>query len=60
MSEYNFFQVDEIYQVGLLLAKGRKAQFYNETTAYFFEIKGGFTISRDGDKYLIENKEIPE
>ncbi|GHV90258.1 hypothetical protein AGMMS50268_07610 [Spirochaetia bacterium] len=57
MSEYNFFQVDEIYQVSCLLAKGHKAQFYNETTIYFFEIKGGFNISRDGDKYLIENKE---
>ncbi|GHV75641.1 hypothetical protein AGMMS49942_04620 [Spirochaetia bacterium] len=60
MSEYNFFQIDEIYQVGCLLAKGQKAQFYNETTAYFFGIKGGFIISRDGDKYLIENKEYSE
>jgi hypothetical protein len=58
MTEYTFFQVDEIYEVGYLLAKGHKAQFYNDTTAYFFEVKGGFTISRDGDKYLIENKEV--
>jgi hypothetical protein len=42
MTEYTFLQVDEIFQVGWLLAKGQKAQFYNDTTAYFFYGKRWF------------------